>query len=342
MHVCVGVCVCVCMCVCVCVCVPVHAGNFFEYSHMHTHTPIHSVTPVVGGINPGDTEGKGDEHTWTIVGVICGFIVGVVIGIILMAFFYQRGNIFARKSGLRPRRRQSQLYNYDSGERGSCRKDNTHNKDPPSNKQRKSGGTASGADHYKKEEDYLRNNHELNTSGSFPTKSNEYTNMVPMANGAAGKFVLNPVPTKKGAGAAAAPKANGGVKFAKNSVDGKPTAAAALVGGGASVANAPPTIQLKTKSAVALHSTTLYSRETISSNSSDPNLKLNAKLEESLTNHDRETYGRNILARQPSVDTTSKLANSTTGRTKIHPMVLYDRHRDFVSLSDVPRTSSQC
>lgn len=309
---------------------------------MHTHLSTPSVTPVVGGINPANTDSNGDEHTWTIVGVICSFIVGVVIGIILMAFFYRRGNVFVKKG--RVTRQQSQLYDFDSGERGSCRKDNTH-KDPPSNKRFKSGGTSRDADYYKKEEDYLRNNHELNVSASFPTKSNEYSSMVPMANGGAGKFVLNPVPTKKGAGSAAAPKVNGEVKFAKNSVDGKPTAAASLVGGGASVAMAPPTVQHKTKSQVALHSTTLYSRETISSNHSDPNVKLNAKLEESLTNHDRETYGRNILARQPSVDTTSKLANGTTGRTKVHPVMLhasYDRHRDFVSLSDVPRTCSQC
>ena len=327
---------------CVCVCQFVFIAPF-ESSHIHfTYPLLFTGTPVVGGINPGNTEGKGDEHTWTIVGVICGFIVGVVIGIILMAFFYQRGYIFARKDGLRPRRRESQLYNYDSGESGSRRKDNTH-KDPPSSKRRKSSGTAGSVDYYKKEEDYLRNNHELNSSGSFPTKSNEYTNMMPMANGGAGKFVLNPVPTKKGAGAAAAPKMNGEVNFAKNPVDGKPTAPSS-VGGGASVAVAPPTIQHKTKSAVALHSTTLYSRGTISPNHSDPNLKLNAKLEESLTNHDRETYGRNILARQPSVDTTSKLANATTGRTKVHPVlqVSYDRHRDFVNLSDVPRTCSQC
>lgn len=275
------------------------------------------------------------------MGVICGFIVGVVIGIILMAFFYQRGNVFVRKGRLRPRRRASQLYNYDSGENGSSRKDDTH-KDPPSNRRRKSGGTSGEVDYHKKEEEFLKNNRDLTSSGSYATRSNDYTNMPPIANGGAGKFVLNPVPAKKGAGATAGPKVNGGANFTKNSVSSK--TAASSIGGGVSVAVAPPTVHQKTKSASALFATTSYGRETMTPNRSNPNLKSNVKLEESLTNHDREAYGRNILARQPSVDTTSKLA-SATGRTRVHPAMVpvsYDKHRDFVSLSDVPRTCSQC
>ena len=54
-----------------------------------------------------------------------------------------------------------------------------------------------------------------------------------------------------------------------------------------------------------------------------PNLKSNVKLEESLTNHDREVYVRNILARRPSVDTPHELTG-TSSRTRLHPLVLHD------------------
>ena len=100
----------------------------------------------------------------------------------------------------------------------------------------------------------------------------------------------------------------------------------------------------KTRSASAIFATSYSRGMTSSSQSSDPNLKSNAKLEESLTNHDREAYGRNILARQPSVDTPHKLTG-TNSRTRLHPPVLhvaYDRRLDVVNLSDVPRSCSQC
>ena len=266
------------------------------------------------------------------MGVVCGFIVGVVIGIIVMAFFHQRGFGFARrrKTTRQTRRRGSQLYDYDSGENGSKKKDNIAN-----DKCRKSGdmgGKSGGASSNKKEE-FLKNNHDLTSSGNHTTKGNDYTNMVSKVTPAP-KFVLNPVPTTKGARAAET-----GAKFTKNAVGNKSTAA---VGGASSVA--PPTVTHKTKSTSTLWATTSYDRGMTSAPHSNPNIKSNIKLEESLTNHDREAYGRNILARQPSVDTSNKLAGAN-GRTRVHPAVLhvsYDRHRDFVSLSDVPRTCSQC
>ena len=346
-------------------------------------SPHHTLTGTIGGLVPTSATSTVNEHIWTIVGAVSGFIGGVVIGIILMAFFYQRGNVF-RKASRRPRRRTSRLYHYDSGEEG---------KDSSSSRRRrqKTSGATEGC---KKEEEFLKNNHELSNGNSYATKSNEYTNVPPKQNGSA-KFVLNPVPTTKGAkqeenvsppakfvlnpvpttkGARQEePNVNGSpAKFMLNPVPttkgarqevapqmGNGAAAASkycynepVVGKGSSVAAvrvAPPTAP-KTKSASALMNVTpatSYSRRmTSSGNHSDLNLKSNLKLEESLTNHDRDTYGRNLLARQPSVDTTHKLSNGN-GRTRLHApgpvmQVSYDRRHDFVSLSDVPRTSSQC
>ena len=48
-----------------------------------------------------------------------------------------------------------------------------------SNRQRKSSGATEGC---KKEEEFLKNNHELSTSNSY-VKSNEYTNVPPKPNG---------------------------------------------------------------------------------------------------------------------------------------------------------------
>ena len=257
-----------------------------------------------------------------------------------MAFFHQRGSFFARKKNLH--RRRSQLYNYDSGENASRRKD------LPTSNRRKSNevsGKSGTADYYKKEEEFMKNNHELSCSGSHATKPNDYTNMPPLANGgaAATKFVRNHVPSTLAVGATGGQGVNSGAKFTKNPVGSK----SAAVVGGAAVVGTPPTVPMethKTKSASALWATTSYDRGMTSVHRSNPNLKSNVKLEESLTNHDRETYGRNILARQPSVDTTNKLVSSNS-RTRVHPAVLevsYDRHREFVSLADVPRTCSQC
>ena len=341
-------------------------------------SPHHTLTGTIdvdtGGLSPTSATGKVNEHIWTIVGAVSGFIGGVVIGIILMAFFYQRGNVFRMKASRRPRRRTSRLYHYDSGEEGKENKENSS-----SNRRRKASGATEGC---KKEEEFLKNNHDLSTSNSY-VKSNEYTNMPPKPNGSA-KFVLNPVPTTKGAGKKQEETAkfvlnpvpttkgasrqekitSSSAKFVHNSV---PTAKdtrqeMALMGNGAAAASgkycyhsepvagkgsstaaiavAPPTAP-KPK----INMTSYGRRMTSSGNHSDVNLKSNLKLEESLTNHDRDTYGRNLLARQPSVDTTNKLANGN-GRTR-HPapvmlQVSYDRRQEFVNLSDVPRTSSQC
>ena len=342
-----------------------------SHSHTHTHTHTHTDTPATPDVG-GTRNDQGNDYTWTIVGVVCGFIGGVVIGIILMAFFYRHGNVFVRKE--RRRRRTSQLYRYDTGEDGSRRKDVTSS----SNRRHKSS-EGGGTDYYAKEEEFLKNNHDLTSSGSHVTKSNDYI-MTPIANGGtpATKFTLNPVPTKgassagpaapiansatkftlnpvptKGAGSAgpAAPIANSGTKFTYNLVPGKGAGVVAPIAGvAAPIAVTPPTAPVlshKTKSAsTMMHVSTSRSRGMTSSDRSNPNLKSNIKLEESLTNHDRQAYGRNILARQPSVDTTNKLANAN-GRTILHPhphvlQASYDRHREYVSVADVPRTSSQC
>ena len=311
------------------------------------------------------------------MGAVSGFIGGMVIGIILMAFFYQRGNVF-RKAGRRPRRRTSRLYQYDSGEEGKENKESSS-----SNRRRKASGATDGC---KKEEEFLKNNHDLSTSNSY-VKSNEYTNMPPKPNGSA-KFVLNPVPTTKGASKKQEENVSPPAKFVLNPVpttkgasrheeitsspakfvhnpvpttkdtrlEMAPMGNGAAAAGGkycyhsesvagkgsstATIAVAPPTAP-KPK----INMTSYSRRMTSSGNHSDVNLKSNVKLEESLTNHDRGTYGRNLLARQPSVDTTNKLANGN-GRTRppapVMLQVSYDRRQEFVNLSDVPRTSSQC
>ena len=309
------------------------------------------------------------------MGAVSGFIGGVVIGIILMAFFYQRGNVFRMKSSRHSRRRTSRLYRYDSGEEGKENKENSS-----SNRRRKASGATEGC---KKEEEFLKNNHDLSTSNSY-VKSNEYTNVPPKPNGST-KFVLNPVPTTKGAckkqeetisppakfvlnpvpttkGASRQEEITSSpAKFVHNPVPttkdtrqemapmGNGAAAASgkycyhsesVAGKMSSTAVAPPTAP-KPKINMASYGR----RMTSSGTHSNVNLKSNLKLEESLTNHDRDTYGRNLLARQPSVDTTNKLANGN-GRTR-HPapvklQVSYDRRQEFVNLSDVPRTSSQC
>lgn len=309
------------------------------------------------------------------MGAVSGFIGGVVIGIILMAFFYQRGNIFRMKSTRRPRRRTSRLYRYDSGEEGKDKENSS------SNRRRKSSGATEGC---KKEEEFLKNNHELSTSNSY-VKSNEYTNVPPKPNGSTkfvlnpvpttkgtsrqeesvnppAKFVLNPVPTTKGA-CRQEENTSSPAKFVLNPVPttkgtrqemaamGNGAAASggkyayhseSMTGKGSSattVAVAPP-IAPKPKISVGSYGR----RMTSSGNHSDVNLKSNQKLEESLTNHDRDTYGRNLLARQPSIDTTNKLANGN-GRTRLPAPIMqisYDRRQEFVNLSDVPRTCSQC
>jgi hypothetical protein len=155
------------------------------------------------------------------------------------------------------------------------------------------------------------------------------------------KFVNNPTPTTKdamvrqemvpmGNGAAAA---SGKYRYHSDSVGSKGSSGAAV--------GVPPPIAPKPK--INMSS---YSRRMTSSgnhSNSDVNLKSNHQFEESLTNHDRDTYGRNLLARQPSIDTTNKLANGN-GRTRVPALmqISYDRRQEFVNLSDVPRTSSQC
>ena len=267
----------------------------------------------------------------------------MVIGIILMAFFYQRGNIFIRKSGLRPQRRASRLFHYDSGEEGSSRnKDST----ATNGRTRKANAVTSSSgkvDRSEKDHEYLKNNHEMNLTGSY-TRSNDYTNMPgPIANGAsANKFVLNPVPTGKKATSAAPPV---GAKFNKNTIVDKGAAAVSVEPTKVATPTECDVPAHKTRSASAVFATS-YGRGMVPSNHcSDPNLKSNAKLEESLTNHDREAYGRNILARQPSVDTNHKLAGGVNGRTRLHPPVLhvaYDRRHDVINLPDISRSCSQC
>ena len=325
---------------------------------------IHSLTGTVkiGGVSPTSATSKANEHIWTIVGAVSGFIGGVVIGIILMALFYQRGNVFRMKS-TRPRRRTSHLYQCDSGEEGKGNKANSS-----SNRRRKSSGATEGC---KKEEEFLKNNHELSTSNSY-VKSNEYTNVPPKPNGST-KFVLNPVPTTKGA-SRQEENANLPAKFVLNPVpttkgacrqeentsspakfvhNPVPTTKGACrqemapMGNGAAASGgkyavAPP---IAPKPKINMAQMTPYGRRmTSSGNHSDVNLKSNVKFEESLTNHDRDAYGRNLLTRQPSVDATNKLANGN-GRTRLLAPVMqvsYDRRQEFVNLSDVPRTCSQC
>ena len=321
------------------------------------------------------------------MGAVSGFIGGVVIGIILMAFFYQRGNVFRVKGNRRQRRRTSRLYRYDSGEEGKENKENGS-----SNRRRKaSGGTCTEVS--KKGEEFLKNNHHdfSNSNGSY-VRSNEYTD-VPSKPNASSKTVHNPVPTTKGAGCKnqeenvsgaptkfifpavsptkgacssqegnntsssakfmnnptpttkdamsrqemvamgnGAAAASGKYRYHSDSVSGKGSSGAAVGG--------PPPIAPKPNINIASYSR----RMTSSGNHSDVNLKSNQQFEESLTNHDRERHGRNLLARQPSMDTTNKLVNGNS-RTRLPAPVMqvsYDRRQEFVNLSDVPRTSSQC
>ena len=337
-----------------------------------------------GGLSPTSATGKVNEHIWTIVGAVSGFIGGVVIGIILMAFFYQRGNVFRMKASRRPRRRTSRLYQYDSGEE---RKENKENSS--SNRRRK----ASGATEVSKKEEFLKNNHpDFSNSNSSYIRSNEYTDVPSKSNGSS-KTVHNPVPTTKGAGCKkqeenvsgaptkfifpavpptkgayssqegnntsspakfvnnptpttkdamarqemvamgnGAAAASGKYRYHSDSVSGKGSLGAAVGG--------PPPIAPKPNINIASYSR----RMTSSGNHSDVNLKSNQQFEESLTNHDRERHGRNLLARQPSIDTTNKLVDGN-GRTRLPAPVMqvsFDRRQEFVNLSDVPRTSSQC
>ena len=319
------------------------------------------------------------------MGAVSGFIGGVVIGIILMAFFYQRGNVFRMKASRRPRRRTSRLYQYDSGEEGKENKENSS-----SNRRRKASGATEVS---KKGEEFLKNNHpDFSNSNSSYIRSNEYTDVPSKSNGSS-KTVHNPVPTTKGAGCKKQEENVSGAptkfifptvpptKGACSSQEGNNTSSPAkfvnnptptikdamarqemvAMGNGAAAASGkyryhsdsvsgkgssgpavggPPPIAPKPNINIASYSR----RMTSSGNHSDVNLKSNQQFEESLTNHDRERHGRNLLARQPSIDTTNKLANGN-GRTRLPAPVMqvsFDRRQEFVNLSDVPRTSSQC
>lgn len=74
----------------------------------------------------------------------------------------------------------------------------------------------------------------------------------------------------------------------------------------------------------------------------DPNVKSNFRAEEHLSNHERQAYGPNILARTPSIDPsrkTSKLPNGSVHRTV---PVSYSAQRGFVQIHDSETGSSTC
>ena len=73
----------------------------------------------------------------------------------------------------------------------------------------------------------------------------------------------------------------------------------------------------------------------------DPNLKSNLRTEEHLTNREREVYGRNIVARTPSIDGSKNSLRIQNGHVHKLP-VSYHAHGGFVQIHDSEVGVSQC
>ncbi len=83
----------------------------------------------------------------------------------------------------------------------------------------------------------------------------------------------------------------------------------------------------------------------------DPNVKLNYNAKVYLTNSERAAYGRNILARQPSVDGSkmkyivgdrSRRTSNSSYASDSLPRATYHRRHDAVQLADSEMGCSQC
>ena len=75
---------------------------------------------------------------------------------------------------------------------------------------------------------------------------------------------------------------------------------------------------------------------------SDPNMKSELRTEEPITNQQRAAYGRNILARAPSIDASKNSKYSKTTLPVVAPHIRFGTHPEFVHVQGMEVGSSQC